>query len=578
MITGRTTNGNDQIRGDRSANRLEGENGNDTLIGGGGADTLVGGNGNDRLIVGDASGTTGLRGGDGNDFLSATLRGSGQVHMFGMDGNDTLVLDLTKNPDQFRGSDGEQINYMGHHAYGGSGADTFNFVNADDARGTIIGRIDDFNASTDRIQVDGRTVNLNNLPATVSLFEFLDQQWIQIGDNAFYALEGARNGGAERHFLDTQNLAAMLVASRDPDAQVNFIDQMNEVPAAIINPNYASATRVCFSGSADARNFIGTGRNDAVDDQRVRSDSKPEELTDGSFSGGGGDDLINAGKGDDTVRGDAGNDSIAGGLDEDLLSGGTGDDFLYGGSEDDRLLGGTGADVLEGGTGNDKLYGQQDDDVLRGNAGRDQVFGGAGNDRMSGGDNGDRMFGELGNDRMYGNDGADFMQGGTGRDTLWGGAGDDKMGGGSWSDRLHGQDGNDVLSGGQGRDTLRGDAGDDWLNGGTDRDYVWGGAGADTFAFNPRHLIDWDRLQGSDAERARKLDRIEDFEVGQDRITLSGFTNTDTLADLSISRIMLSDVEYAMVGVDDTNQRLLVRVEDPAGWSALASADNFDFI
>ena len=41
---------------------------------------------------------------------------------------------------------------------------------------------------------------------------------MQLGENAFYVLEGAREGGAERHFLAADEIEAMLRASRDPDA------------------------------------------------------------------------------------------------------------------------------------------------------------------------------------------------------------------------------------------------------------------------------------------------------------------------------------------------------------------------
>ncbi|MEQ6201593.1 hypothetical protein ABMC88_00940 [Sulfitobacter sp. HNIBRBA2951] len=575
MIQGTTTSGNDRITGTNRGERLEGANGNDTLIGGGGADTLVGGNGNDRLITQTGFGTTGLRGGDGNDYLYAAMPGAGQVHMFGMDGNDTIVMDLTKNGNRYR--DGEQIAYMGHHVYGGIGADTFQFVNIGDADGIIIGRIDDFNASEDRIMLEGRVLNLNRPPSDVRIFEFDGQQWIKVGTNAYYALEGAREGGAERHFLNTTDLAAMLIASRDPDARVGFVDQVNEVPAWLGNPTFSANMTFCFGGSSSSKGFAGGNGAEIVHDTRVRSIDQPASITDNSFSGGGGNDRINAGKGNDTVRGDAGNDSLAGGLDNDLLSGGTGDDHLFGGSEHDTLFGGDGADVLQGGTGNDTLYGQQGDDLLRGNNGRDILFGGSGNDRMSGGANGDRMVGEAGNDRLYGDGGNDILRGNAGRDTLWGGSGDDRMDGGSWNDRLHGQSGNDTLVGGQGRDTLRGDAGNDWLNGGTDQDIAWGGAGADEFAFNSRHLVDWDTLSGSNADRVRRLDRIEDFTLGQDQITLSGFADTNRLADMTAGNVILDGRSYTMLNISETNQRLLVHLENDAPWRALLSPEHFEF-
>jgi Ca2+-binding RTX toxin-like protein len=578
MIKGKTTNGSDVITGTSTAERLDGGRGNDTLTGGGGADTLVGDAGNDVLIARDGAGTTGLRGGDGNDYLFAALKGSGQVHMFGMNGNDTLVMDLTKNPDAFRSSDGAQINYMGHHAYGGLGADTFVFENAADAQGVIIGRIDDFNASEDRIMIGTRVLDFDSLPAGVRLFEFKGQHWIRIGENAYYALEGARNGGTERHFLDNKDLVAMLDASRDPAAQVDFTDQRNEVPEALAGAAPGSFKTVFFSGTDTTGRWAGSARDEWVEDTRVRGPSDAKSVTNGLFDGAGGNDIINAGKGHDTLRGGAGNDSLAGGMDNDRLNGGAGNDLLLGGSENDHLSGGTGNDILDGGTGRDKLYGQAGNDVLRGGTGRDTLFGGQGNDRMSGGAEADRLVGEGGNDRLYGEDGTDVLRGGAGRDILWGGMGSDRLDGGSGNDRLHGQSGNDTLIGGHGRDNLRGGDGDDWINGGADRDIAWGGAGADEFVFAARHLADWDRLSGSADARARALDRIEDFEIGQDRITLSGFASAKDVGDLSASPVTLDNRSYAMVTVQDSNHRLLVHLEDGAAWQALLDADNFAFV
>lgn len=577
MIQGRATNGNDRITGTSAAERLEGENGNDTLIGGGGADTLVGGSGDDQLIVTSGSGTTGLRGGNGNDYLYAALPGAGQVHMFGMDGNDTLVMDLTKGEDRFRSSDGEQIQYQGHHAYGGTGVDTFAFVNADAALGTIIGRIDDFNASEDTLMLDDEVLNLHDLPRDVNLFTFKEQQWIKIGDNAFFALEGARDGGTERHFLDATDLDAMMLASRDPDARVKFIDQANEVPADLVQRNATFDETRNIGGSSSDEDPVGSAGDDAITDTRVRNAQLSKNITDSRFEGGAGDDLINAGKGHDTVSGGAGNDSIAGGLDDDLLMGGAGRDFLFGGSERDTLLGDAGNDVLEGGSGNDQLRGAQGDDVMRGQTGRDTLFGGAGNDRMSGGDDADRLTGGSGDDRIYSSEGNDIIRGGAGRDTLWAGTGHDRLNGGLWHDRLHGQRGDDTLQGGHGNDSLFGGRGDDWLRGGRDQDIALGGTGNDIFAFDDEDILDWDELTGDTGARAQQLDRIEDFAIGEDKILLSGFARTNNIEDLKATNITLDGTSYGMLSVEETNQRILVQLENEAALEELMEEDNFAF-
>jgi Ca2+-binding RTX toxin-like protein len=575
MPIGTTTNGNDRIAGTGQNERLEGANGNDTLVGGGGADTLVGDGGNDRLIADNASGITGLRGGPGDDYLYATIEGSGQVHMFGGDGDDTLVMDLTKDPDRF--SDGEQVRYTGQHAYGGGDRDTFAFVNESEASGVIIGRIDDFNASEDTLLLDDEVLDMRNLPDDVHLFAFKDQQWIRIGENAYFALEGAREGGAERHFLNASDLQAMLRASQDPDASVKFVDQMNEVPVDLVLQSIDFDATHSIGGSENEADFIGSAGNDAVYDTRVRSASIPEDVTDSRFEGRDGDDLINAGKGHDTVSGGGGSDSLAGGLDDDLLMGGTGNDLLFGGSEHDTLLGNTGNDMLEGGSGEDWLDGGQGNDVMRGQSGSDILFGGAGNDRMSGGDNEDQLSGDSGHDRIYGLEGNDFLRGGSGRDTLLGGTGSDKLNGGGWSDRLQGQRGDDTLTGGQGNDTLFGGRGDDWLSGGKNQDLTWGGRGKDIFAYSDEDLLNWADLSGDVDMRARQLDRIEDFKIGEDKILLSGFANTADINDLNATTLAIDGKSYGMLSIEETNQRILVQLEKEEALEELMEEDNFVF-
>jgi Ca2+-binding RTX toxin-like protein len=575
MPTGTTTNGNDRITGTKENERLEGAKGNDTLIGGGGADTLVGDEGNDRLIASNASGTTGLRGGSGDDYLSAAIPSTGQVHMFGMDGDDTLVMDLTKESDIF--SDNEQVRYNGHHTYGGAGADTFAFVNESEASDIVIGRIDDFNASEDVLMLDDEELDLRNPPDDVHLFVFKDQQWIQIGENAYFALEGAREGGAERHFLDASDLRAMLRASNDPDASVKFIDQANEVPVDLLPQNVGFDSERSIGGSNSEEDFVGSSGNEAFNDTRVRSAAKSEGITDNRFEGRGGNDLINAGKGHDTLLGGAGSDSLAGGLDNDLLRGGMGNDFLFGGSEHDTMLGDTGDDLLEGGSGEDWLGGAQGDDVMRGQSGRDTLFGGAGNDRMSGGDSADNLNGNSGHDLIYGSEGNDLLRGGSGRDTLWGGTDGDKLNGGGWSDRLHGQRGDDTLTGGQGNDTLFGGRGDDWLRGGKDQDLTWGGTGKDVFVYSDEDLLNWTDLSGDVNMRANQLDRIEDFEIGEDKILLSGFANTADISDLNATTLMLDGKSYGMLSIEETNQRILVQLEKEDALEELMEEENFVF-
>ncbi|WP_339115215.1 DUF4214 domain-containing protein [Thioclava sp. GXIMD2076] len=89
------------------------------------------------------------------------------------------------------------------------------------------------------------------------------------------------------------------------------------------------------------------------------------------------------------------------------------------------------------------------------------------------------------------------------------------------ADALTGAGVDDILSGGAGNDTLRGGAGDDVLMDGAGSDRMWGGAGADTFVLT----------------KDGTTDRIEDFEVGIDRIDLSQIGRFYTVDALTITPI-----------------------------------------
>lgn len=95
------------------------------------------------------------------------------------------------------------------------------------------------------------------------------------------------------------------------------------------------------------------------------------------------------------------------------------------------------------------------------------------------------------------NNSNDVINAQAGNDVIYGLSGDDILRGGA---------GNDRLFGGLGNDSLFGDDGDDWLDGGLGDDLLYGGAGRDTFVIG--------RRSGTDT--------IADFEVGVDRIALSG--------------------------------------------------------
>ena len=84
---------------------------------------------------------------------------------------------------------------------------------------------------------------------------------------------------------------------------------------------------------------------------------------------------------------------------------------------------------------------------------------------------------------------------------------------------LVGDDRDDLLSGGAGDDTLHGGAGDDILRDGAGADRLFGGAGADVFVL----------------DRDGRIDMIEDFEPGVDRIDASTLARVYSLSEAQVT-------------------------------------------
>ena len=141
------------------------------------------------------------------------------------------------------------------------------------------------------------------------------------------------------------------------------------------------------TSNAEKIDFQGQGGGDSLSFGSLAGTSVTQVL----FSGGAGDDTLNAGTTTTAISAD----------------GGSGNDFIFAGSGNDTILGGDGLDKLFGGDGNDTIT----DDTgasseMNGEAGNDTIYGGPGNDYITGGD------------------GDDIISGGTdGQDSLFGGAG-----------------------------------------------------------------------------------------------------------------------------------------------------------
>lgn len=140
------TGGDDELLGDKEANRLVGGAGNDSLVGLNGGDRLIGGKGNDVLLGGNGNDV--MKGGSGKDSLEGekgndTLRGGGgQDDLDGGAGKDTLnggggndEIDGGKGADDLKGGGGKDVFVLTT----GAGQDT----------------IRDFKNNQDRLRVTG---------------------------------------------------------------------------------------------------------------------------------------------------------------------------------------------------------------------------------------------------------------------------------------------------------------------------------------------------------------------------------------------------------------------------------------
>ncbi|MEM1315111.1 MAG: hypothetical protein AAGI51_11185 [Pseudomonadota bacterium] len=367
-----------------------------------------------------------------------------------------------------------------------------------------------------------------------------------------------------------------------------------------------------------ARLFGGDGddRLDGGADDRVHGDAGNDRLSavpgDARLFGGAGDDLLDGGA---VARGGEGDDRLFGGLD---VRGGTGDDLFFASSDEDadyRAKGGEGDDVFVFGARAPRRRPPEDPEDrarlierlleaerqaedprggrLEGEAGDDlfvlngaffgEVLGGAGDDEArAAGRSGKAGFGwtridalapdasdglvlrgEEGDDVLaaglrggvawlLGGEGDDALSasGARGQAALLGGAGEDELTGSDAHDQIFGGEDDDALAGGGGRDVLGGGAGDDDLDGGAGADRLSGGDGTD-------------RLTGGDGrdafllERGSGLDRIADFDPGEDRLVFASAADRD-------GAVLAAEADGVRVAYGEGGDAVLLEGVDPA--------------
>jgi Ca2+-binding RTX toxin-like protein len=290
---------------------------------------IVDGRGGDDVItIGDLVGggffKLDVRGGDGNDTLTAQGTNSGQVRLSlsGDNGNDTLIGSASNDTlDGGAGDDG---------IHGGAGNDLINGGAGNDSIGGGLG-------NDTIIGGDGNDF-ANGDAGDDSVIGSVGNDTLRGGDGNDTLLGVAGD----------DNLNGMA----GDDSILGGVGQD------------------AISGGAGNDTLDG-GRNDDT----INGNSGNDKIR-----GDHGNDYINTGIGSNTVNGGDGNDTIIAADGHDLLNGGDGNDSINAGGGNDILTGGDGNDTLLGGAGNDILLGGDGDDVINGQGATDTVAGNQGID------------------------------------------------------------------------------------------------------------------------------------------------------------------------------------------------------
>jgi Ca2+-binding RTX toxin-like protein len=302
---------------------LLGRGGNDTLDGSGGNDVIEGGDGNDFLRGG--TGADVLIGGAGTDTASYTESAAGvNVNLnTGLGFGGSAAGDTLFEIENLNGSDFNDI------LTGNAQANTLNGFGGNDTLSGGTGN-DTLNGGTGNDTLAGNTGS-----DTVNGGDGNDRIIWRNGDGT-----DTVNGGAG---IDTQQLL-MSDAAGD----------IGTLSAAGANAVFARTNLVPFTVTmTDVEQvwFQGQGGNDEL----TVNDLTGTPITRVLFSGGVGDDTLDAGATTTVISADggSGNDTLSSGSGNDTLNGGSGNDILNGGAGNDRLTGGLGQDDLTGGGGFD---------------------------------------------------------------------------------------------------------------------------------------------------------------------------------------------------------------------------------
>ena len=388
----------DTLKGNGSANVIDGGDGDDKLYGRGGADTLVGGDGDDGLWGGD--GVDSYDGGDGTDWINADSNTAGisVTYSAGSDYSGTY-RDVAGNSETFVNVEAIGGTSMADTFVGGSGDEIFRSFGGND---------------------------------TVNGGDGYDQLQLTKGDGTGWDSTSATNPtiGA------TINFATGTITGGWAGTSITFSNIEKVSGTNYADTFYGGNTNApsAFRGLGGADTYIGgTGGNDRVDYYGDASAGGTNGVTVNLVTGTATDGFGNAEAmtGVENIHGTNYADTITGDANANDFVGFAGDDTLSGGDGSDTLNGGAGFDILDGGNGSDWTSNYRDvwyEGATSGvtvNLSTGQQTDAFGNtdtlisiENAMGTQLADNLIGDANNNTFRGFDGADYYNGGDGIDTI----------------------------------------------------------------------------------------------------------------------------------------------------------------
>ncbi|HEY7986265.1 MAG TPA: calcium-binding protein, partial [Methylophilaceae bacterium] len=505
------TSGDDTLTSLTTGSTLYGLDGNDYLAGSAGDDILDGGAGDD--YIGDNYDNVDpsnniLRGGDGNDTISADRYSNNVIE--GGSGDDNITIYAASDSDE------SQVNLI----TGGTGNDTIVAGGGSDTY--VFNRGDGTDSITDIGTSSTGTPGSDTILFGVGITQS-DLNTSRVGNDLLIQINDPSNPSA----TDQITIVSW------------YVDDAHRIESF----QFADGSAVSKS-QFDNKMLTGTVGNDTLTGG-FAADTLDGGLGADTMTGGSGDDTYivdntgdivveSSNQGNDTVQSSV-NYTLGANVENLILTdiaatngvGNASDNTITGNDANNTLNGGLGADTLIGGLGDDTYIVDNSGDVIVENAseGTDSVQSSAGNYTLNANiENltltGSAAINGTGNDlnnAITGNSGDNILDGGTGADTLTGGLGNDTYvvddagdvvieNSGEGTDTVQssitytlatnfenltligssaingtGNGVDNILTGNSAANTLTGGAGNDTLDGGAGNDTLVGGAGNDTY-------------------------------------------------------------------------------------------------